>query len=67
MDNFPGFCYRLFKVWRYCDVTVFWLLEELMIYRTQFSCETGLQVVQKMCEAGVTTLGQLVNVCGQPI
>lgn len=47
-------------------VTLFWLLEELVICSTQFRCETGPQVVQKMCEAVVTTLGQLVNMYGAP-
>lgn len=58
----------LFKQKRQANCnSVFWLLEELVIYSTQFRCETGPQAVQKTCEAGVATLGRLVNMCGPPI
>ncbi|TWW77696.1 Transposon TX1 uncharacterized 149 kDa protein ORF 2 [Takifugu flavidus] len=47
-----------------CYNSTFWLLEEPVVYGARFRCEAGLQLAQKMREAGVFTLGQLVNVCG---
>ncbi len=71
LDNLPCFYKRLFKVWGFfhkerlknCD-SLFWLLKEPVVYGSRLRCAAEPTLLQRMCEARVLTLGQVVEVCG---
>lgn len=71
LDYFPTFCKGLFKVWglfrkeslKDCG-SLFWLLKEPVVYGTRLQCAAGPSLLQRLCEAHIFTLGQLMEVCG---